>query len=78
MKKEWTAKWEERLLKFVEGDDLDFYEEYVMHLPEEEQQKFFEENPDFLKEFPISGDRVELLKDEMFREVLRKIIDKSV
>lgn len=62
-----------RFLKFIFGDDLDFYEEHLMDLTDEQQEKFFEENPDFMSEYPISRDMIYLLKDEMFREILRKI-----
>lgn len=64
-----------RFWKFINGDDLDFYEEYVIHLPLEEQRKFFEKNPDFMSSFPVSPDRISLLKDYIFRGILRKIKD---
>ncbi len=32
------------------GDDLDFYEEYTIHLSDEEQEEFFRDNPDFRSE----------------------------
>lgn len=44
----------DRFWRFVTGDDLDFYEEYTIHLSDEEQEKFFEDNPDFMSEFPVS------------------------
>lgn len=62
---------------FVLGDDLDFYEEFVINLTDEEQDKFFEENPDFMSEFPVSQDKRYLLKDERFRHILRKIMGNS-
>ena len=55
------------------GDDLDFYEEYTIHLTDEEQEKFFEENPDFLCDYPISRDKIYLLRDPVFRGILRRI-----
>ena len=33
-----------RFEKFILGDDMDFYEEYTIHLMDEEQKKFFTEN----------------------------------
>ena len=62
-----------RFWKFVMGDDLDFYEEYTIHLNDEEQEKFFEENPDFLCDYPISRDKMYLLRDPVFRGILRRI-----
>lgn len=62
-----------RFWKFIMGDDLDFYEEYIIHLTDEEQEKFFEENPDFMSEFPVSRDKMYLLRDPVFRAILRKI-----
>ena len=68
-----TEEQEEKFLKFIFEDDLDFYEEFTIHLTDEQQEKFFEENPDFMSEYPISRDMIYLLKDKMFREILRKI-----
>lgn len=64
---------EKRFQKFITGNDLDFYEEYTIHLTDEEQKKFFDKNPDFMCDYPVSRDRMYLLKDEMFRGILRKI-----
>lgn len=63
----------DRFWRFVTGDDLDFYEEYTIHLSDEEQEKFFEDNPDFMSEFPVSRDNMYLLRDKSFRGILRKI-----
>lgn len=59
--------------EFISGDDLDFYEEYVINLSDEGQQEFFNNNPEFMSEFPVSRDRIYLLKDKTFRGILRKI-----
>ena len=60
-------------LNFFFGDDLDFYEEFAIHLSDEEQEKFFDDNPDFMCDFPVKRDKMYLLKDRMFRGILRKI-----
>lgn len=44
-----------------------------MELPDEEQEKFFDANPDFMCDFPVRCDKIYLLKDRMFRGILRKI-----
>ena len=36
---EWTEEQYKRFEKFVLGDDMDFYEEYTIHLTDEEQKK---------------------------------------
>lgn len=64
-----------RLQHFLEADDLDFYEEYVIHLSEKEQEAFFADNPDFMSDFAVSHERMYLLRDRMFRDILRKIKD---
>ena len=64
---------DKRFWKFIMGDDLDFYEEYTIHPNDEEQEKFFEENPDFLCDYPISRDKMYLLRDPVFRGILRRI-----
>ena len=62
-----------KLSEFINGDDLDFYEEYTINLSDKEQQEFFTDNPDFMQEFPISCDKIYLLRDPIFRGILRKI-----
>ena len=62
-----------RFWKFIMEDDLDFYEEYVLGLTDEEQERFFSENPDFMSGFPLGRGNIELLKDKMYRGILRKI-----
>lgn len=49
------------------GDDLNFYEKYVLGLTDDEQERFFNENPDFMSEFPLGCGNIELLKDKMYR-----------
>jgi hypothetical protein len=63
---------EERLLKFIFVDgEVDFYEEHLMGLTDEEIQRFFDENPDFMSGLPVND--ISLLRDEMWRGILRKI-----
>ncbi len=64
---------EDSFWKFVKGDDLDFYEEYTINLSDKEQQEFFADNPDFMSQYPISRDKIYLLRDVVFRGILRKI-----
>ena len=63
----------EKLFHYIFGSDLDFYEEFAIHLSDEEQEKFFDDNPDFMCDFPVKRDKMYLLKDRMFRRVLRRI-----
>lgn len=68
---------EEQLQNFfgyVFSDDLDFYEEYTIHLSDEEQEDFFRENPEFMSDFPIIRKRIYMLKDKSFRDFLREVI----
>ena len=69
----WTKEQQERFEKFILGDDMDFYEEYTIHLMDEEQKNFFEENPEFMSEYSISRDMLHLLRDPMYRGLMRKI-----
>jgi len=62
-----------RLYSYIFGDDLDFYEEFTIHLSDEEQERFFDANPDFMCDFPVRCDKIYLLRDRRFRRVLRKI-----
>ena len=64
---------EDSFWKFVKGDDLDFYEKYTINLSDKEQQEFFDGNPDFMSQYPISRDKIYLLRDVVFRGILRKI-----
>lgn len=69
----WTKEQQERFEKFILGDDMDFYEEYTIHLMDEEQKNFFEENPEFMSEYSISRDILHLLRDPIYRGLMRKI-----
>ena len=62
-----------RFLQFVDGDDMDFYEEYIIHLSGEEQEKFFEDNPDFMSEFHVNRNKLYMLKDKSYRSILKRI-----
>lgn len=68
-----SVKSMEQFLNFIMGDDLDFYEECIVNLSDEEQQEFFRRNPDFMSEYFEKCDRIELLKDKRYRSILRKI-----
>ena len=37
-----SVKQTRKLHNFIFGDDLDFYEEFTIHLSDEEQEKFFD------------------------------------
>ena len=69
----WTKEQQERFEKFILGDDMDFYEEYTIHLMDEEQKNFFAENPEFMSEYSISRDMLPLLRDPIYRGLMRKI-----
>lgn len=68
-----TEKGIKRLIELLDGDDLEFYETFLMGLSEEEEKRFFEENPEFLEEYSVDEERRELLKEKMYREILKKI-----
>ena len=40
----------QKFLREIMGDDMEFYEKLLKNLPEEEFQRFLDENPEFLKE----------------------------
>lgn len=61
------------MLDFINGTDLDFYEEFILELTDEEQREFFADNPEFMSQYPITRDRIDLLKDSCYRGILRKI-----
>lgn len=62
-----------QFLNFIMGDDMDFYEEYVINLSDEEQQIFFRENHDFMSDYAMNEKRIVLLRDKLYRGILRKI-----
>ena len=78
MNREFTKEEIERVIEFISGDDMDFYEENIIGLSDVEQKKFFRENPDFMAEYAIGYDRVDWLKDEMFKNILRKIKSRGI
>ena len=61
----------QRFFDFIMGDDLDFYEEYTVNLTEEERERFFRDNPDFMMDVEIGCDKS--VRDKMFEGILRKI-----
>ena len=63
----------QRFFDFVMGDDLDFYEEYTINLTEEEQERFIRDNPDFMMEDGIECDKLDLVKERIYRGILGKI-----
>lgn len=73
-KNEFTEEEIGRFRKFIEGDDLDFYEQNLLNQPEEVQRQFFEQHPDFLSEYrfdPLQENGIRLLQDEIYRGILR-------
>lgn len=68
-----TKETQTRFLNYLEGDDLDFYEEYIVKLSDYEQQIFFQENPEFMSEYAINKNRIVALRDPLYRGILRKI-----
>lgn len=63
----------QRFFDFVFGDDMDFYEEYTIYLTDEEQERFFRDNPDFMSNFSVECDKMDLLRDRIYRRIVRKI-----
>lgn len=74
---EFTEEQIEQFLKYVDGDDLDFYEAVLIDQPVEQQRIFFEQHPEFLSDYqlnPLKDDNaIALLQDEIFRGLMRKI-----
>ena len=58
------------LLTIVAKKDYNIRE---MKWTKEQQEKFFAENPEFMSEYPISRDMIHLLRDPMYRGLIRKI-----
>ena len=52
------------------------YEEFLMELTDEEMERFFALNPDFMEEYNMYQERLKLLRDKMYREILRGIYKK--
>ena len=51
----------------------DFYEKYLLNAGQAERDKYIEEHPDFLNDYPVSYEHRELLQDELYRKLLRRI-----
>lgn len=49
-------------------DDLDFYEKYLLNAGQAERDKYIEDHPDFLNDYPVSYEHRELLQDELYRK----------
>ena len=68
----------EGFLQFLFGDDMDFYEEFFVNLSEDEKKRFWEEHPEFMKDYQVNETRKELLQDKIYREILRNIQKKKL
>lgn len=64
------------LIEFLTGDDMDFYETFLVNLSEDEMGLFFKKNPNFLEAYHVNADRRVLLKDRLYREILKKLYRK--
>ena len=40
----------DRFFEFINSDDFEFYEKFLVNLSDEELEEFLRKNPDFLKE----------------------------
>lgn len=63
----------ESILMLLEEDDLDFYERFLLNRPLEEVRLFFDKNPEFMEKYHVNQERLELLKDRNYRELLREL-----
>ena len=66
----------QRFFDFIMGDDLDFYEEDTVNLTDEEQEMFFSDERFKMEddgEYDVECDKLDLVKERMFEEILRKI-----
>lgn len=71
-----SAEQLQRFFDFIMGDDLDFYEEYMVNLSDEEQEMFFSDERFKMEddgEYDVECDKLDLVKERMFEEILRKI-----
>lgn len=55
---------------------MDFYETFLVNLSEDEMGLFFKKNPNFLEAYHVNADRRVLLKDRLYREILKKLYRK--
>ena len=67
----------EELRMLIVGDDLDLYERDLINLTDEEIQNFYKDNPDFMEEYHMYEGRLELLRNETYRGILKKIYRKQ-
>lgn len=61
------------ILNLLEEDDLKFYERFLLDRPLEEVRLFFDEHPEFMEKYHVDQERLELLKDKNYRELLREM-----
>lgn len=61
------------LKSIFETDDLDFYDNFLKDTDDVVLKSFWDENPKFLSEFPISKEHRYLLKDRVYHGILHDI-----
>ncbi len=72
-----TLEQHKRFLEFIFMDDFQFYEEYIADLPEDAQERFFEETPDFFADYISQPGEINLEEDKIYQRIKTILSEKD-
>lgn len=73
MKHNLSRKQEKRFWEFIFMDDFQFYDTYISELPEEAQERFFQETPEFFSDILNESEPVDLATDPIYKKIKQQI-----
>lgn len=75
MKLNMTSEQQKRFQKFLLMDDFEFYDCFIADLPQEAQDRFFEETPDFFSEYLTDPREADLKNDRIYQNIKKQIAE---
>lgn len=75
MKLHMTLEQQKRFRKFLLMDDFEFYERFIADLPQDAQDRFFEETPDFFSEYINEPGEIDLEHDKIYQNIRKQIAE---
>ncbi|MBA4701125.1 hypothetical protein [Faecalicatena contorta] len=73
MKPNMNLEQQKRFWDFIFMDDFEFYDMYIAGLPEEAQERFFNETPDFFSDYINRSKKIDLKEDKIYQNIMLKI-----
>ncbi len=78
MKPNMKLEQQKKFWDFIFMDDFQFYDAYIADLPQDAQNRFFDETPDFFSDYVNCSEKVDLEKDKIYQNIMRSIHDRKI